>query len=695
MSRFLKFFVNGLTVAQIAVVLGFAFNSNAVPVINSTRLTPLPLIQGQSFTMSATASSDVVQGVATIDFRPWSARLLRVTLSKQGNAWTGTGAIPVDLQVPTHAVATVKLQLFDALRQRAESAAQIPVAAATISAIFDTTNGVLTIHGNNDSNNIAIARDSAGKIFVNSGTVFITGGTPMVSNTVLIKAFGYDGDDRIVVDSTLGLMPPVHLFGGRGNDVLIGGLSSDLLYGGPGNDLLEGNGGSDQLFGEEGDDRLVGGIGNDSLFGGEGNDTFVWGPGDDNDTIEGEGGNDTLVFSGSVGSEIINVAANGGRLQLHRNLGNVVMDANGVEQLVIEARGGADVIDLQDLSGTDAKAIAVNLEGGNGSGLGDSSLDSFFITGTEGNDSIVITNAVGGLRVSGLAATVTITGADGALDQLTVNAQAGDDVVDARGLSAGRIVYTVNGGLGRDLLVGSQGDDLISGGPGADVALCGEGNDTFVWNPGDGSDIIEGQAGFDTFLFNGSAGAENIDLAANGGRLLLLRNIGTVAGDAHDFEQVMIEARGQADNITVHDLTGTDVTDVALNLAVGAGSPAGDGAADSVFIEGTAADDVVVVTGSAAGVSVIGLAARVSIVGGETANDRLLINTLGGEDVVEASGVAVGALRLTLNGGEGNDVLIGSEGDDVLMGGLGDDILIGGSGNDVLDGGPGNNISIQ
>ena len=36
------------------------------------------------------------------------------------------------------------------------------------------------------------------------------------------------------------------------------------------------------------------------------------------------------------------------------------------------------------------------------------------------------------------------------------------------------------------------------------MVLMGAGDDTFVWDPGDGSDTVEGQAGADTLLFNGS-----------------------------------------------------------------------------------------------------------------------------------------------------------------------------------------------
>ena len=66
-----------------------------------------------------------------------------------------------------------------------------------------------------------------------------------------------------------------------------------------------------------------------------------------------------------------------------------------------------------------------------------------------------------------------------------------------------------------------------------------------------------------------------------------------------------------------------------------------------------------------------------------------------GDDVIEASGVAAGAIGLVLDGGAGNDIIIGGEGDDVLIGGDGDDVLIGGGGNDIFDFGPGDDIEIQ
>ena len=102
-----------------------------------------------------------------------------------------------------------------------------------------------------------------------------------------------------------------------------------------------------------------------------------------------------------------------------------------------------------------------------------------------------------------------------------------------------------------------------------------------------------------------------------------------------------------------------------------------------------------VVAGGASDVAVSGLAARVNVTGAEAANDRLTVNALAGDDVVDASGLSANAIPLTANGGDGDDVLIGGDGTDTLTGGAGDDVLIGGPGPDVLDGGPGDNILIQ
>jgi Ca2+-binding RTX toxin-like protein len=369
------------------------------------------------------------------------------------------------------------------------------------------------------------------------------------------------------------------------------------------------------------------------------------------------------------------------------------MDVNGVERIDFTARGGADNVVVNDVTGTDLVETNIDLGANPPAAGGDGQADQVVVNGSAASDSIAVANGGGQVSVTGLANRVNVLNAEAANDRLTVNALGGDDTVNASALAAGVVGLTINGGSGADLLIGSQGDDLVNGGTGNDVALLGAGDDTFVWNPGDGSDVVEGQSGFDTLQFNGANVAERIDLSANGGRLRFTRDVAAITMDVNDTERVNFRALGGADQITVNDLSGTDVTEVNVDLGSAAGT--GDGAADNVIVNGTNGADVAEVIGDASGVGVFGLFSTVNIVNAEAANDVLTVRLLAGDDVLEASSLSAGAIGLTGDGGDGDDVLIGSAGNDVLLGGNGDDVLIGGGGQDVLDGGPGDNILIQ
>src|SRR5262249_50943423 len=154
--------------------------------------------------------------------------------------------------------------------------------------------------------------------------------------------------------------------------------------------------------------------------------------------------------------------------------------------------------------------------------------------------------------------------------QLTIDGGTGND--------------TLIGGLGGDVLSGGDGDDSVHGGAGNDAAFLGAGDDVFSWNAGDGSDRVEGQDGFDRLDFSGSGKAENLDLFANGARALLLDSVGSIAMDLSGVERVELKALGGADHITVHDLAGTDVTQVAIDLAGTPNGTAGDGKLDTVSL---------------------------------------------------------------------------------------------------------------
>ena len=317
------------------------------------------------------------------------------------------------------------------------------------------------------------------------------------------------GGQPTVANTTL-----MQVFGQAGNDTIAldesnGALPAAQLFGGDGNDTLTGGSGNDMLFGQAGNDILLGKGGNDLLFGGDGNDTLTGGAGDDQ--VFGEAGNDRMIWNPGDGTDLF--------------------------------EGG---------DGTDTAEV----NGGNGA-------ETFTITA---NGTRVRFD-----RISPAPFSLDI----GTTENLVVNANGGDDVITAGNglaslihltLDGGAGNDTITGGDGNDTLLGGDGNDLVTGGRGNDSAQLGAGDDTFVWNPGDGSDIVDGQDGTDTLLFNGANINENIDISANGQRVRFTRDVANITMDLNNIEHIQFNALGGADKITVDDLTGTDVKQVAIDL---------------------------------------------------------------------------------------------------------------------------------
>jgi Ca2+-binding RTX toxin-like protein len=240
----------------------------------------------------------------------------------------------------------------------------------------------------------------------------------------------------------------------------------------------------------------------------------------------------------------------------------------------------------------------------------------------------------------------------------------------------------LRGGSGAELLVGGSENDAVDGNRGNDIALLGSGDDSFTWDPGDGSDLVEGQAGTDTMLFNGNGAAERFELSANGPRVRFTRDVGNIVMNLDDVERISTEALGGADSAIVNDLSGTDLKNADFDLEAAIGGNAGDGAADTLTVNGTNGDDTIAVAASAGAVDVTGLATAVKIEHSEAANDSLLVNGLGGNDTINGNVGVAALIKVSIDGGAGNDTINGTDASEVLLGGDGNDAIDGNRGDD-------------
>ena len=554
--------------------------------------------------------------------------------------------------------------------------------------------GTLQLTGDGASDTLLLAPGAPNTLNVSVNGQLVFGIDRGAFTAVAVDAKG--GNDTVNVQNQSPALENVTIDGGSGDDTLIGANGAESLIGGAGNDFVDGN------------------LGADTAQLGSGADTFQWDPGDGSDTVDGQAGKDTLAFNGSNAAENIDLTANGSRVRLFRNVAAITMDLNDIERTDLRALGGADVVTVADLTGTDLDTTNVNLAAGTGDG--DGSADTVIAQGTENADDIDVGSTSGNVVVDGPSRRVAVSGNEAANDNVTVAALGGADTVNAgvgftgpipvnvdggdgsdtttysgtsaddtiavarngdavaaftptsppvnntavedlvvKGLGGADTVAgqngiatlthltvdggsgddTIGGGDGEDTLLGGAGDDLVDGNRGADSAQLGGGADSFQWDPGDGSDTVDGQGGRDALTFNGSNAPEDIDVSANGSRVRLFRNVAAVTMDLHDVESTDIRALGSSDAITVNDLAGTDLESANIDLAASTGD--GDGAADTVVVNGSDKAERVRVNRAGSQVSTTGLAAQTTIAGSEAANDILRVNTLGGRDDVQVA----------------------------------------------------------
>src|SRR5215218_8149131 len=193
------------------------------------------------------------------------------------------------------------------------------------------------------------------------------------------------------------------------------------------------------------------------------------------------------------------------------------------------------------------------------------------------------------------------------------------------------------GGIGNDTLTGGSGTDLLFGQAGDDT-LLGKGGadqlfggaDNDTLTGGDGDDQMFGEAGNDRMIWN--------------------------PGDDND----LFEGGDGTDTAEVGGGNGAETFTITAN-------------GSRVRLDRTAPAPFFIDIGT---------------------TENIVVNANGGDDVITASNGLFTLVKLTINGGTGNDTITGGDGDDLLIGGEGNDVIRGGRGNDTALLGAGDDIFI-
>ncbi|MCC5643630.1 calcium-binding protein [Nostoc sp. CHAB 5824] len=597
---------------------------------------------------------------------------------------------------------------------------------------------------------------------------------------------GQGGNDKID-----GLSGNDLLRGGTGNDTLIGGEGDDSFNGGEGDDSLNGGEGDDSFNGGEGDDLLSGDAGNDNLLGGTDNDTLLGGSGDDrldvgssnldffvggDQLLSGDDGNDTLFASGdesrggnnyySFGNNTLNGGAGDDYLIVNFSKGNNLLngdDGNDTFFNDYSGNSGNDTIDggkgddLLSYNNSDGfyyarEGITSTFNPTTNIGsitLGTTlvnykNIERLNIRGTEYDDLIVGSSGndtLGGLYSSG---NDTVDGGIG--DDLLIvddqNATGGITSTFNATTNTGTITaattlvsyknierLNITGGFYDDNIVGSNGNDTLD--PGR------SGNDTV--DGGTGDDLLKflnyGNDGI-TSTFNATTNTGTITAGASG---VSYKNIERLEITDTQYDDLILGSNGN-DTFFSFD-SGDDTIDGGGGDDLLSYTPNSGEGITSTF--DTSTNTGLITTGrdrvsykNIERLEIAGTSYDDNIVG-SNGNDRIIGNFTFYVGYRELSSVEVIRGNDTIDGGEGDDLLIvhdsgdsegkgitstfnattntgsitagtnqvsyknierldiiGTQYDDLILGGNENDTINGGGGNDTLIGGNGNDSLI-
>ncbi|WP_315719821.1 MULTISPECIES: calcium-binding protein [unclassified Bradyrhizobium] len=343
-------------------------------------------------------------------------------------------------------------------------------------------------------------------------------------------------------------------------------------------DVIGGTAGNDTLYGLGGNDTLTGNGGNDALDGGGGSDTYVYNAGDGNDVIT-----DGTAFDGSNDRLV---------------LGTGLTAAN----LVI-SRSGSDVtLSFSDQPGS---VRMVAFDSGSSVGLEQVVLGDGTVWSKQQLESAYIAQQMA-------AGATTITGFDQNSD-------------------------VIGGTSGNDTLYGLGGNDTLTGNGGNDTLDGGGGSDTYVYNAGDGNDVITDGTAFDgsndRLVLGTGLTAANLVISRSGSDVTLsfsdqpgsVRMVAFDSGSSVGLEQVVL---GDG---TVWSKQQLESAYIAQQMAAGATTITGFDQNNDVIV-GTSGNDTLYGLG---GNDTLNGGAGNDYLNGGSGSDTYIYNSAGGNNVIE------------------------------------------------------------
>ncbi|MEZ6855098.1 calcium-binding protein, partial [Halodesulfovibrio aestuarii] len=472
------------------------------------------------------------------------------------------------------------------------------------------------------------------------------------------------GNDTVTAGDTVNIIN-----GGSGDDTITTGSAGDTISGGSDNDTINAGGGNDIIIGGSGNDIITGGTGDDSITGGFGSDTYIFNLGDGHDTIHetspdsGSQCIDILKFGVGISLEDLRYHVDGDDLVISfrgnesdsiRIVGAHTDQAARIELLSFADGTSLDISSAQPITELTDQADFLMLSPDHTS----------IINGNGGDDFIMMSGSAMNIIDGGLGADKIFTGTG---DDILYGG-AGDDII-----TSGTGVDYLNGGSGADTLT-AQGEATFVGGVGDDVMLGGYFGDTYVFNKGDGQDIIRDNASLnsdasnytDTIRFGEEISIEDLRYHVEGSDVVIsFRNDESDSiriANAQADSKSRIEKLSFADGSSFDLGSAQEITELTEEGDILMLSPD-----HTSIINGNGGDDFIMTTGSAMNIIDGGLGADQIFTG---TGDDILYGGAGDDYITSGTGVDY------LNGGSGADTLT-AQGEATFVGGVGDDLMLG------------------